>query len=639
VKEKYFGYTGRTIEVDLSGRTVQIKSLDRRMAEDFVGGRGFTSRIQYSEAHPGTNPLDPENVLTFATGPLTGTIAPGGNRFTVGGKSPLTGILGDSAAGGHWGPELKRAGFDMILFRGKARRPVYLRIDGEHVEIEDAQELWGKDTFETETLLKEKLGRQNKVLSIGQAGENLVRFASIISDYGHANGRTGMGALMGSKNLKSVAVKGYSPVPIYSKRRMKEVSGEILDLLKADRLCTDLVPNLGTTMWLRTVNEAGGLTTRNYQTGVFKGANKICGERLVREYRVKDKSCFSCPLECGKVVAVPSGEFASLPSKIEFLTLASLGSKCDNENLESIIKANELCNRLGLDTAEIGSIIAFLMECHEKELIGPEDCDGFDLQWGNGQTMVELIKRTALRIGIGDTLAMGMKGICERIGRGTDKYAFHVKGLSTEAMDPRVWKTYDLRWRTSSRGADAVRGQGLAGLGTPIHSNLICLPPSGNRELPITEGVRAVIWNEYASALTDLLGVCKFVYCAFSSSWSIQQEKIDKLTDLLWAATGMRISSEGMWRLTERLHNIERSFNAREGMRKVDDNMPWRFKDEPMPEGPSRGNFYTDAEAIIEEYYRQRDWNVHTGVPTRESLLNSGLPDVKEDLETLGIIP
>lgn len=634
--EKYFGYAGKVIEVDLTNGTVEIKPLERELAENFIGGRGFTSRIQYKEVGTGIKPFDPDNVLIFATGPLTGTAAPAGNRFTVGGKSPLTGILGDSAAGGHWGPELKRAGYDMILFRGRSKNPVYLWVSGERVVVEDAKELWGKDTFETEDLLKEKLGKAIKVASIGKAGENLVRFACIISEYGRANGRVGMGALMGSKNLKAIAVKGEKRIQIYDRERMEKAAKEILELLHTDDYCTTVVPNVGTNRWLWGINEAGGLSTRNWQTGVFEGAEKIRGEKMVEKYIAERKTCFNCPLRCEQLVAVPSGRFSSIPTKIEYFSLASFGPKCGNDDLESIIKANELCARFGIDTTEMGSIIGFLMECYEKGLITPEECHGFQLRWGNAEAIVDLVKKTALRDGLGDVMAEGVKRASERIGKGTEKYAFHLKGASIESMDPRAYKTYNLRWRTSSRGADHLRGQGLAGLSQSSASD--GKRTSVRKVLPIVEGVKILIWNEYACALADMLGVCKFPYGVYSSSWELQKEKVERLSDLLFAATGMKTSPEIMWSLTERLHNLERSFNSREGMRKRDDDMPWRFLEEPMPDGPCKGNVYTEADEYIEEYYRQRGWDVNTGVPKWDTLQKSGLSDVGEELRRLGII-
>lgn len=614
------GYAGKQLWVDLSGRHMEVRPTEFEFANEYVGGRGFTSRIQYEKVKPDTDPLGPENVLIFAAGPVVGTQVPGSSRTIVAGRSPLTGILGDSSMGGNFAPALKFAGWDLLVFEGRADSPVYLLIDNDKVEIKDARHLWGKDFFETEEILKAELGSDVKVAGIGQAGENLVKFASVMSNH-RAAGRAGMGAVMGSKNLKAVAVRGTGKVKIANPIALEETAKQVRDILFNDPHCQNEVRTLGTTMWFKMFNDMGGVSTKNRQTGYFAPGDKISGETLVKKYLYSEKSCWGCILRCEKVVAVPDGKYKSIPTKIEFFTLASFGSNCMNDNLESILKANEYANRYGFDTAEGGQVIAFAMECYDRGLITKADTGGIDLTWGNSDAVVELAKKIAFREGFGAVLAEGTRGAAQIIGKGSEAFSVDIKGQTIDAMDPRVWKVYSSRLRTSSRGGCHCRGQG------PLGKQL--------DHMPLEKGVARLIYNEYICMLASMVGVCQFVYSAYSADFDRVMKKVGALPGLYSAVTGFDADMDYLWERVERAHNVERMLNVRLGMRRKDDDMPRRFREEALPDGPYAGQRYDINDEFIEEYYRQRGWEVETGIPTREKLESLGLHEESREIEGL----
>ncbi|MDD5220028.1 MAG: aldehyde ferredoxin oxidoreductase family protein, partial [Candidatus Bipolaricaulis sp.] len=491
------GYTGRVLEVDLSRGEWAVTDLDPALAADYIGGRGFTSKIQFDRTTPTTDPLGPENVLIFATGPLTGTLAPSTARFTIGGKSPLTGLLGDSNIGGFWGPELKFAGYDMVIVTGRAEHPVYLWISDETIEIRDASALWGRTVHETEETLKRELGEKTRIASIGQAGENLVRYACVISENFHAAGEKGMGAVMGSKNLKAVAVRGTKRVPLADEKGFKEASKAALQAVMADPI-SKLIPTIGTLRYTSGSHARGALCTRNWQTGVFEGIENIRGERIVQKYGIGNHHCFACPIGCGQVVRLPKNLFGGVTTKPEYYTSVAFTSVCGNDNVEAAIKAIDLCNAYGLDAGETGHAIAFAMECEQRGFLSREVRGGVDLRWGNHTSILELIPMIAFRKGLGELLGEGLRTVAREVGHGSDRFAIHVKGATIPTVDPRATKLYNLRYITASRGGDHLRGQGIQG--------------DTLDALPIAKAMDSILFFEEMCAWVDMLSVCKFTY-------------------------------------------------------------------------------------------------------------------------------
>jgi len=621
------GYMGKYLVVDLSSKSYEVIPLDPEFADKYVGGRGFTARIEFDELKNIGDPLGPENVLIFAPGPLTGTGYIGGNRITVGGKSPLTGILGDSSVGGWFPIRLKQAGYDYLLIRGKSENPVFLWIDDDTIEFVDASDYWGKDTYETSEFLYDTYGKDTSTFLIGQGGEHCVRFASVISiDYGcapRAAGRTGMGAIMGSKNLKAIAVRGSKRIPVADKDGLKAIIKQTGKTIKEDpqyRLFSDY----GTTRFISVLNTVGCLATRNRQDLVFEHADKIDGKALRNTYFVRNEKCPYCFVSCGVVAKVPSGDFATREVKLEFFPLASLGSNVGNSNLGSVVKAKELCDAYGMDIAESGAVIGFAMECYQRGLITKEDTDGLDFSWDNSATLVPLLlEKIAMREGIGDKLAEGVYRFSQHVGKGCEHFALQIKGMSMEVMDPRMMKVYNSRQRIASRGADHLRGQGVGGdvLATK----------------PIPEAMKGLLRNETHCALSSMLGLCNFPDILWSSTREITDEKaINGRITALSAVLGEDIKWSDLAKKAERITNLERSVLVREGITKEDDKLPKRFLEDPVPSGPTKGQVCDISDEFIHEYYSNRGWDLDTGIPTEEKLTELGLDDVVAELKSLG---
>jgi len=620
------GYLGRVLNVDLSSGEIRQADLDLSLVTQYIGGRGFTSRLQYNEVSPEVDPLSPDNILVMATGPLTGIPAPATGRFTAGGRSPLTGILGDANCGGFFGPELKLAGYDMLVFRKRSPKPVYLWIDNDHVEIRDASHVWGKDTTETEKIIKGELGDDNvQIATIGQAGENLVRIASIIINLDHALARTGIGALMGSRNLKAVIVRGTRGIPLADASRVEEIAGELMSIIMNDKMSGQVLPEYGTTSLTNLHNDMGIMATRNWQTGVFEGAHRVDGDAINRDYLLKARACYACPCRCDRYTAIREGEFGgTYTGGPEYFTVVSFGSKCGNDNLASIIKANELCNRYGLDTASTGSIIAFAMECFEKELLSMQDTGGLDLTWGDYHSILQLVEQIAFRRDFGAVLADGILPAAKRIGKGAEKYAMHAKGQDLVAPDPRGLKVYNFRYAVASRGGDHLRisAHGAYGLDA----------------LPLNEAAQKMKFWQDLVCLPDLMGLCKFVYTFYSETPEVTFKKIlDLVPRLFVAATALNMSKEDILRVSERVAVTERAFNSRLGLTREDDVLPRRFHEEPMPEGPKKGQVMDILEPLKDHFYEAHGWDKATGIPTPKTLEEFSLKDIADDLKKRGI--
>lgn len=612
-----YGWTGKILRVDLTKSKIKVEDLDSKIAKGFIGGRGMGVKYLYDEIDPKVDPLSPENKLIFATSPLTGTGALAGNRYMVVTKSPLTGAIANSSSGGYFGAELKYAGYDLIIFDGKAKEPVYLWIENDKVEIRGADRLWGKSTHETEDLIREETDEEAKVACIGPAGENLVKIACVINDKGRAAGRSGVGAVMGSKNLKAVAVRGTKGVTVADKEGFKKA---VLDAMKA---CTDPfmigegeIGQLGTSSTVAYSNEWGVLPTRNFQTGVFEGADKIGGDTLAAELnlrgKARTKACFGCPTGCGRVTKVTDPEFAGEGEGPEYESLGSLGSVCGVDNINAVAKASYICNEMGMDTISTGVTIGCAMELFEKGFL-PEKDVGMKLNFGNASAMVELVRKTARREGFGNVLAEGSYRLAEKYGH--PELSMSAKKLEFPNYDPRGGQGYALEYATQNRGGCHIRGEvhcvELFGI------SLLGIVKTGeNLDRFAIEG-RPLVTKKFQDfyCLIDSFGMCNFIIIAMPDPTAF--------FDLLEKGTGVSYGRDAILKTGERIFNLERLFNLKAGLTAKDDTLPLRMLKEPMPEGASKGQV-VHLDKMLPEYYRLRGWDSQ-GVPTAEKLEELGL--------------
>jgi len=636
---EYGGYAGRYLRVDLSGSKITVHKLEKELPRHYIGGVGFCARILWDEVGPATEPLGPENVLVFATGPVTGTFFPSAGRYVIAAKSPLTGSWGQASAGGHFGPELKYAGYDMAVLEGRATNPVYLHVDDDFLELRDAAHLWGRDTNETTKAIREELGDPTvKVACIGQAGEKLVRYACIISDFYRAAGRTGMGAVMGSKNLKAIAVRGSKSVSATSSMKYMDAATEAFRKVTEEwgEACESSLGRYGTPNLVEVEASIGRLPTKNHIFGVYGRADDIGSEVLNEKYRARRESCFSCGIQCKFISEVRSGPYSgTTTSGPEYETIMAFGSNCLNNNVESIIHANLLCNLYGLDTISTGKVISFAMECYEKGIITRTDADDLDLSWGNHDAIVKLVHRIATREGLGDVLAEGSRMAARKLGKGAEEFAIQVKGMEVSGQDGRAHQSSGLTHATAARGADHL-------------TSLSCLEEKGYEETagtrygrerakdlcnPLSTTYRGNLVKDLEDlfALTDSLVICKY-----GVMWP-PIFYFDDFARAIPALTGItEYGDVGEVRLSaERICNLRKAFNAREGLTRKDDTLPERFLREPMPSGPGAGHV-CQLDPMLDEYYEARGWDKGSGLPVRKTLMRVGLDSVADDLEALG---
>jgi aldehyde:ferredoxin oxidoreductase len=626
----YKGYRGQSLVINLNENTVKKISSDKNMIEKYLGGRGWAIKYLFDHLKQGIDPLEQENILVISLGPLTGTLAPSTARYTIASKSPLTGGIGYANAGGHFAPELAYAGYDAIFIHGKSKNPVYLFIEDDHAELKDAKHLWGKDTWETDELIKKELENENfQVLCIGQGGENLVRYSAIINNLSRAAARTGVGAVMGSKNLKAISVRGTGSVEVAEPEKFNKLIDETLEKIYDDPAYPSL-SFYGTPFLVDLSYISGGLATNNNQRGIFDKYEEISAETFEENYKVKSESCFACPIHCGKYSKIETGKYAGTKGgSPEYETIVCLGSKCGIGNLEAILHANELCNRFGLDTISLGDTIAFAMEAYEKGALSPADTDGIELNWGNEDALIKLIKKIAYRDGFGDLLAEGVRRASEKIGKDSKKYALHIKGMEPPAYDVRTAKAFGLGWATATRGADH-----LAAL--PNFELLGYEPEKGVKWFGSEKTVdpfawegksRMVVWHENLGSIVDSAEMCK--YTCFSA-YAVKENDMAKFIQY---ATGKKITGEDILEIGERIFNLERLFNLREGISAEEDRLPDRFTKEPFTEGPAKGQV-VELDKMLPEYYEIRNWDYKTGFPKEEKLVKLGLLDsaLKYDL-------
>ena len=625
------GYTGKILRVDLSKSKISEESPDPNSIRMFLGGSGLATKYLFDEVRPGIDPLGPENKLIFMTGPLTGTISPSAGRYTVVAKSPLTGIWGQANSAGFWGVDFKRSGFDGVIFEGVSSEPVYLVTDDGKAELRDAKNLWGKNVFETTRLIKEELGERFNVACIGIAGENLVRYASIMNDLHRAAGRCGMGAVMGSKRLKAIAARGTKKIEVANEKELREVVGKLREVVgKAHELSKESIIKIsletyGTAVALDLVNIRGGLPTRNWQTGCFPKADEISGSAIVDKVLVGRKACFACFIKCGRVSEVKTGPYTVKGEGPEYESVGALGSMCGIDNLEAITFAHILCNDYGLDSISTGSTIAFAMECYEKGLLTKSDTDGLELKFGDPDVVIALVHKIAKREGFGNLLAEGTRIVSKKIGKGSERFAMHVKGLELPAYDSRAAKITGLAFATSNRGGCHITAyvQAPSFLSLPLP-----LLREEDREPfdPFLEDPKlAKIVKDMEDAFTifDSASMCKFMGLILPA---------DTWAKMISAITGWtEFDEEEFRKMGERIYNLERIFNVREGLTRADDTLPKRLLEDPLPEGPAAGHV-VHLDPMLDAYYDLRGWDKKTGKPTFEKLKELGLGKIAEKM-------
>jgi aldehyde:ferredoxin oxidoreductase len=582
------GWTGRILNVDLTTGAIETQALDEEQARLFLGGRGLGARLLWDLVGPDVDPLDPENVLIFAVGPLTATGYQTSNRFSVSTKSPLTGTILDANSGGYWGMQFKKTGYDALIVRGKAAHPVWLEITPDGVQLQDAAPLWGKRVRETTALLGQDNNKRN-VLCIGPAGENLSRMAAIMNDGERSLARGGPGAVMGSKNLKAIVVAGKQRPGIEDTERFRFVLYESRKMLTASPLTNQALPEFGTAVVMNIVNGVGALPTRNFRASQFEGAEHISGEALVESYLVRNAACWACPIGCTRISKTDRVEGEGP----EYETTWAFGAQCGIDDLAAIIEANARCNDLGLDTISTGSTIGCAMELAE---LGHVDSE---LRFGRADLLAPTIEDIAYRRGLGEELAEGSRRFAA--GHGAPELSMSVKGLEMPAYDPRGMQGQGLLYATSNRGACHMRGNmlGLEVLGLP---KLI-------DRLQVQGKSSYVILHQDVAAAIDSLVVCKFTNMAVAEEYFAR---------VLGAVTGVEFSTGDLIRVGERVWNLERLYNLREGFSAADDTLPPRLLEEPVTDGPSEG-WVSHLAPMLAEYYRARGWNAQ-GVPTQEKL-------------------
>jgi aldehyde:ferredoxin oxidoreductase len=611
-----YGHNRHSLVINLSQNKIITSSIENSVLQQYIGGRGRAIRYLFDNLARGIDPLSPDNILVISLGPLTGTLAPSSARYTVAAKSPLTGGIGYANAGGHFAPELSYAGYDAIFIHGCAETPVYLLIDDQDVDVRDAQHLWGSDTWETDRQIKHELQNENlQIASIGQGGENLVRYAAIINNHSRAAARTGLGAVMGSKNLKAIVVRGTGNVDVAEPENFTKLVDVTLEKIYADPTYPSL-SHYGTPFLVDLAYISGGLATRNNQTGIFERYEDISAEVYDARYRVKSESCFGCPIHCGKYVRVSSGPYAGTHGGgPEYETIVCVGSKCGVSDLAAIIYINELCNRFGLDTISIGDTIAFAMEAFEKGALSHDQTGGLDLSWGNIETVIDIIRKVASREGLGNLLAKGVQRVSEEIGKNSAAYALHVKGMEPPAYDVRTAKGFGLGWATATRGADHLAAlPNFELLGYAPEKGVDWFGSKKTVDPYAWEGKpRMVIWHENFGTTVDSAEMCK--YTCFSA-YAVGPED---LAAFLTYAMGRTITGNDVLTIGERIFTLERLFNLREGLGVDDDRLPDRFTKIPLPEGPAKGQV-VELDKMLPKYYELREWDYTTGYPKAHKL-------------------
>jgi len=608
-----YGYAGKILHVDLTTGKTHTEPLNEDYAKKYIGGIGLGMRLWLDNSQAGVDPFSPENPLVLVTGPTSGTIWPtGGNGHAFVSKSPQSYGIGESKSHGSFGTELKRAGYDAVIFHGKAEKPIYVWIDDDSVQVLDASHLWGKSPAETEDMIKEELGDYYiRVAAIGPAGEKLVRIACIINEKTRAAGRCGMGAVMGSKNLKAIAVRGTHDVTVAKPDEFLEFVKEFHERMKGP--ATKKYRTLGTPENVLVHNALHCLPTRNYNNAHFEAAEKVSGEYLNERYVAKIIGCSSCAMRCEHICVVTEGPYKGATARVEYEPLWAMGPNCGIDRLDAIIKGCELCNYYGIDSIGAGVIVGFAMDCFENGILSAKDMDGIEARFGNHEALVKLIEKIGKREGIGDTLAEGVKFAAEKIGKGSEKLAQHIKGVEVTGYDLRSLKTAALGFAVSFRGADHNR-HGAYAFDVKGKFNRLKYEKGRAKAVKDIEDVYTII---------DSLIICKF-------SRGTYYKEFEDLAKVYTLVTGFETTPEEMRLKGERINNLARVINVREGFSRKDDHLPYKVMHTPIPdEGPSKGAYVSQEELdlMLDDYYEVRGWT-RDGIPTPEKLKALGMDDL-----------
>lgn len=601
------GYGGNTLRVNLTTGQIKKEPTPADLARDYLGGRGFGIYYLLKEVPKGADPLGPENKLIISTGPLSGLLVAGGGKCDWTCKAPLTGGYASASMGGHFTAEMKYAGLDTIILEGISPKPVYLFIDDDKIELRDASEYWGKGCVTVEKMLKDKFGEEFQIAVIGPAGENMVSFAHINHDYGRQAGRGGVGAVMGSKKVKAIVVRGTKSVPVANMDVYRKAG---MALYKACKDAEGLKEwtRYGTTIVTSWCNEVGALPTRNFSAGSFEGAQGIYGQTMREKVVILDKGCFGCPCPCGKYSKTQ--KYNSYVEGPEYETIGLLGSNVGLDDIEDVAQANLLCDEMGIDTITAGNVIAWAMECYERGIFTKADTDGIELKFGNADAVFKMIEKITKKEGLGALLAEGVKKASQEIGKGSEKFAIHVKGMEQSAYETHNATAMLLAYMTCDVGAHHNRAWAIT------------YDIQVGREKVTPEKVQRVIWLQHFRPMFDVLGACRL-------QWVELGVDRDLYVPLLEAITGIHRTWEDLEKVGERIWNLTRLYWAREN---EDFGRSWdmpapRFYEEPPKTGATKGQYtkLEDVHKLLDMYYEQRGWDSN-GIPTPETLQKLGIP-------------
>lgn len=612
-----FGYRGRIIYIDMADQGFRIEEFDETFAKAYLGGNGFAAKILYDTLKPGIDPFDPSNTIVFAVGPVTDTAIPSTSRGYVASKSPLNGLYFDSTFGGRFPITQKRTGFEAIVITGKSTKPVYLYVDEERAEVQPASDLWGKNTKEAVEILYTRYGNDADVAAIGPAGENLVRFACIGHFWGGrsgTSGRGGLGAVLGSKGIKAIVVRGGRKTEVAHPKKLRALVARQRETLKKG---TAGLSEFGTPVLVPLINSMGALGTRNLQREYCERGEAISGKVLKEEFFEKHIACAQCPVGCGKVSSVKTGPDAGLSWKMpEYETIFSLGSMMENYDVPALMRANKLCDEMGLDTISMGVTLAFAMECFEKGFLSQKDTGGIALRFGDVDVIHRLIKDTALQQGFGKLLSEGSERMAARLDPKTTEFLYTVRKVELPGHSARVLKGMSIGYPTGTRGGSH-------------HDTRPTMQYSNEQDNIHPEGQPGyAIRTQNFTALGDSLTQCRFV-----SERGFGMTIKETYAEMINAVTGWNFTMEEVERIGERIYNLERAFNVREGVSRKEDKLPHRVMEEPVPDGPHRGMRCSreELDQMLDEYYRLRGWT-DQGIPTEEKLHELQLDFVADDL-------
>ena len=627
------GYAGNILRVDLNTGSFRRDPLPEKLAEDYIGGRGFVARLLWEELPAQAEPLGPDNIFIIASGPLSGHLVPASGKTHFGCKSPANGGYADANMGGHFGPTLKYTGHDVLILTGRSDEPCMIVIENEHVEIRPAGGLWGLGSLTCEARLKNDLGEEFEIITIGPAGENLVRFACISHDFGRQAGRTGVGAVLGSKNVKAIAIRGDKSLPIHDLSGLMAASKEAYAHLRAKPGFTGWTPEgtAGITDWC---NQVGAFPAKNFGTSFADHHEAINGKAVLERVRLHDKGCFCCPTPCGKYGLAKTGLGKANVEGPEYETIALFGGACMLKDIREVAYANYLCDELGLDTISAGAVASWAMECFEKGLLS-KDQIGQEVAFSDLGSVAHLLDMMAYRKGeLGDQLAQGVGQASRWLGQGSEAFAIHVKNLEWSGYETRNAPAMMLSYMTADVGAHHNRswalGHDIAGTGANVHDLI-----SGQKETtrleksPVGGQAEAVVGLQHLRPAFDLLGICRLQYMEIG----MEVEYYEKLFELV---TGRRLSWQELLKVSEKVWHLTRSISFREveGFGRERDYPPRRFMEEPTPTGPNQGHYISreEIDQLLDEYYAARGWDKN-GKPTKETLIAQGLDDVALALE------